>query len=115
MPSLIEVQTTVDNVESAQAMATALVGEHLAACAHVIGPVFSTWRWEGGLETSTEWLVVAKTRASLLRDVTEAISELHGYEIPEILALPIVGGHEAYMQWVEDSTHERGWTPSGDI
>lgn len=98
----IQVVTTVGNPEDAAALAAALVERRLAACVQTVGPVTSTYRWEGKIETSQEWQLVIKSRADLFPALRDAIAELHSYEVPEILALPILSGGESYLDWMRE-------------
>jgi periplasmic divalent cation tolerance protein len=97
----IQVMTTVDDAEGAQRIADALVGARLAACVQVVGPIASTYWWQGEISSAQEWLCLAKTRADLYPQVEAAIREAHSYDIPEILALPVVAGSDAYLGWVD--------------
>lgn len=100
----IQVQTSVASREEADRIATAVVERRLAACAQVIGPIASTYRWHGAVEQADEWLVVIKTRADAYDALETAIRELHSYETPEIIATPIVAGSHDYVQWIIEST-----------
>lgn len=100
MTEFIQISTTTENQEQAQAIATALVERRLAACVQVSGPVQSVYRWQGAVERADEWLCTVKTRAALFPQVEAAIRELHSYECPEIIAVPIVAGSEAYLKWL---------------
>ncbi len=97
------VLTTVGAREEASKIARALVERQLAACVNVVGPIESVYRWKGKIETSGEWLLVVKTTKEALDEVEEAIQELHSYELPEFLVLPIEGGSEEYLEWIADS------------
>ena len=79
----------------------ALVNERLAACVNVIGEVRSFCRWDGGVEEDAEILLVAKARAERSMELAARVQELHPYDLPEILELPVVGGSEGYLKWVE--------------
>ena len=81
-------------------MRQALVTRRLAACVQVGGPVTSTYFWQGNLESSQEWLCVIKTAESRFAEVEAAIRELHSYELPEIVAVPIVAASQAYLDWL---------------
>ena len=96
--------TTAGTREEAQALAAVLLDGRLAACVQVVGPVESRYRWEGRLETATEWLLVVKTTAGRYDEVEAAIRAAHSYDVPEILAVPVVGGSEAYLRWVQEET-----------
>jgi periplasmic divalent cation tolerance protein len=100
MTDFIQVSTTTETKQAAQEIAAALVEQRLAACVQVSGPVESVYRWQGKVQQSQEWLCTAKTRASLLPQVEAAIRELHTYECPEIVAVPIADGSAAYLTWL---------------
>ena len=101
MSDYIQVVTTTGTRDDAQRIARALVEERLAACVQVAGPVASTYRWKGQIETSEEWQCWAKTRQSLYERVEQTIRRLHPYEVPEILALPILAGSASYLAWLD--------------
>ena len=101
MTAYIQVTTTTDNAQEAEEIARHLVQERLAACVQVSGPVTSTYWWEGKLEKGQEWLCVAKTRAELYNAVESAIHQVHSYEVPEILVLPVLTGSEDYLKWLD--------------
>jgi periplasmic divalent cation tolerance protein len=100
----LQVFTTVDDRDRAEGLARALVERQLVACVQIAGPVTSVYRWQGKVETSQEWLCILKTRQSLFAQVEAAIRELHTYEVPEIIAVPIVAGSAAYLAWIEQAT-----------
>ncbi len=104
MRAYIQVVTTTETQEGAQAIATALVEQRLAACVQIVGPVRSTFRWQGAVQTSDEWLCIAKTRQSLYDQVQQAIRRLHTYDTPEIIATPIVEGSADYLDWLGSET-----------
>jgi len=101
MANYIEVVTTTERKEDAERIARALVEARLAACVQIRGPITSTYRWKGAIETAEEWQCVAKSRADLFAQIDEAIRGIHPYEVPEILALPITAGSTAYLKWLE--------------
>ncbi|HEU5169651.1 MAG TPA: divalent-cation tolerance protein CutA [Gemmatimonadales bacterium] len=103
MADCCQVTTTVDTRETAERIATALVEERLAACAQVAGPIASTYRWRGAVEHATEWHCHLKTTRARVPALEARVRELHPYDVPEIIALPIVAGHPAYLAWIEDS------------
>ena len=92
MTTAIQVVTTIDTEEGATRLARTLVERRLAACVQVAGPVASVYRWQGRVEEAREWQCLIKTRADLFDAVAAAIRALHAYELPEIIALPIVAG-----------------------
>ncbi len=102
MSDYIQIVTTAGTRDDAQRIARALVEGRLAACVQVVGPVTSTYRWKGQIETGEEWQCWAKTRQSLYERVEQAIRRLHPYEVPEILALPVLAGNAAYLSWLDE-------------
>lgn len=99
------VLTTCPDAELAQAIARTLVEERLAACVNVLPPVQSVYRWEGQIESASEYLLLAKIKSSDYPAVEKRICELHSYEVPEVIALPIVAGWPAYLAWLADPDH----------
>ena len=100
MTNYIEVVTTTEGKEDAERIARALVEARLAACVQVVGPITSTYRWKGTIETAEEWQCAAKSREDLFAEIDETIRGMHPYEVPEILALPITAGSSAYLEWL---------------
>ncbi len=100
---MILVLTTVPD-DRAEALSRALVTERLAACASAVPGVRSTYFWQGKLEVSPETLVLLKTRDDLAQALAARIRELHPYEVPEILILPVRDGNPAYSDWVAKET-----------
>jgi periplasmic divalent cation tolerance protein len=100
------VLTTAGSEEVAARLAEALVSRRLAACVNVVPGVVSTYRWEGKVATDPERLLVIKTTTARLGEVEATIRELHDYEVPEVLVLPVLGGSEAYLGWIDASTAE---------
>jgi periplasmic divalent cation tolerance protein len=86
--------------ETAGTIAGRLVEERLAACVHVTAAGSSIYRWEGSVEKARELLLVIKARADRLDELASRIAELHPYEVPEVLALPVAGGLAPYLDWV---------------
>ncbi|OGS36382.1 MAG: hypothetical protein A2293_16805 [Elusimicrobia bacterium RIFOXYB2_FULL_49_7] len=94
---------TASNDAEAGNIASSLVAEKLAACANIIRGVSSTYRWKGKIETADEVLIIAKSKTALVEKIIERVRQLHSYEVPEIIALPIESGNKAYLQWIEES------------
>jgi periplasmic divalent cation tolerance protein len=101
MGPYLHVTTAVDSAAAAERIASALVDERLVACAQVVGPVRSTYRWRGTVERADEWLCHLKTTADRWPDVEARVRALHSYETPEIVAVPIVAGSAAYLAWID--------------
>lgn len=102
MGDYIQVITTAGRKEDAEAIARSLVERRLAACVQILGPITSTYRWEGKIETSREWQCCIKSRGELYDRIEAAIRELHPYEVPEILAVEIAAGSRSYLAWVDE-------------
>lgn len=103
MTGYLQVTTAAGSEQEAERISAALVERRLAACAQVVGPVSSRYRWQGEVEHEREWLCLAKTDASRYEEVEAAIRELHSYEEPEIVATPIVAGSAGYLGWLSES------------
>ena len=101
---VVSLYVTVPTAEVAATIARALVEERLAACVNVLGPVRSIYRWQGAVHDDPEVAFLAKTRAALVEAATARIKSLHPYECPCIVALPVVGGHPAFLDWVRTET-----------
>ena len=101
MTDKIVVLSTCDSEEQAERVARALVEQRLAACVNILPGVRSIYRWKGQVEDASEWLLVMKSRRGLMDQLRAAISKIHTYEIPELLALPVVEGAENYLAWLD--------------
>ena len=95
--------TTTDQPGEAEKLAKQLVQKQLAACVQVF-PITSTYRWEDGLVTEPEWMLIIKTRSELYQKIEEFLLEKHSYETPEILQIPISQGSENYLAWLKTNT-----------
>ncbi|MCD0451064.1 divalent-cation tolerance protein CutA [Actinocorallia sp. API 0066] len=100
----VQVTTSTDERAEAGELAEAAVAERLAACAQVVGPITSTYWWEGEIETAQEYQVVFKTTADRFEQLARLIAERHSYETPEIIATAIAAGSAEYLTWVSDQT-----------
>jgi len=100
MTDCIQVFTTTPSEEEAARIAGMLVEERLAACVQVLGPITSTYRWQGAIETSREWLCTAKTTKGLYPEVEQAIRRAHSYQVPEILSVEVAAGSADYLGWL---------------
>ena len=107
MSRYIQVMTTVDRKEEADAIARQLVDEGLAACVQVAGPVESTYRWKGTIETTEEWQCFIKTEQHHWDSLEKRIKEIHPYELPEIISLPIQNGSMEYLDWLGEQVKTR--------
>ena len=100
----VVVLVTASSAEEAVNIASALVEEHLAACANVVGPIRSIYRWKEAVEDAEEQLLVIKARASDFAALETRVRELHSYELPEVIALPLRNGSASYLEWLAEAT-----------
>ncbi len=100
MQPYLQVTTALGSRQEAEQLAARLVEERLAACAQVAGPVASTYRWQGKVETAEEWYCHCKTTAEAWPALERRIRALHPYEVPEIIALPLEAGSADYLKWI---------------
>jgi periplasmic divalent cation tolerance protein len=103
MTGCCQVTTTLPDQAAADNLATRMVQERLAACGQVVGPLSSTYWWEGKIERATEWYCYLKTTVDRLSALEVRIRELHPYRVPEIIAVPIMQGNSAYLDWIRDA------------
>jgi periplasmic divalent cation tolerance protein len=105
--SYLQVTTTTDSEAEAQSLATIAVENRLAACAQVLSPIRSVYWWEGKMESAQEWVVLLKTTAARVDQLIQRLRSEHSYDTPEIVAVPIVAGHPAYLKWIAEETREQ--------
>ncbi len=98
------VLTTAGSETQANEIAETLVGRRLAACVNIVGPICSVFRWEGEIQTEEERLLVIKSRTTSFQEIEKAILEVHSYECPEIIQLPIHAGFKHYLAWLGAET-----------
>lgn len=91
--------------EEAEHLAHALVTEMLAACVNIVPGVTSVYRWQDKIQQDQEWLLIVKTEREALDNLVHRVQALHSYEVPEIIALPVVGGSETYLRWISREVH----------
>ena len=104
MDETLLVLTNLPHRDAAVTLAEALVGRRLAACVNVLAECTSIYRWKGAVENAREVPVLIKSRSALYDELEAAIKELHPYEVPEIIALPVVRGLVEYLAWVGEGT-----------
>ena len=100
MTNNIVILVTAGSESEAETIAKALVEERLAACVNILNPLRSIYRWEGKVVDDHEWLLVIKTQNERFAAVEEKIKALHSYQLPEIIALPILKGSTPYLHWL---------------
>ena len=99
--SFIIVVMTAPNKQEAVSIVRALLEEKLIACANILDPVHSLFWWKGKIEEEKEVLVLMKSQKALFKKLSKRVTELHSYDVPEILALPIVEGSQSYIDWMK--------------
>jgi periplasmic divalent cation tolerance protein len=102
----VQVTTTTDSRGEAAELARSAVAERLAACAQLVGPIASTYWWEGAIESAEEWMVLFKTTADRFDELASLITEVHSYDSPEIIATPISAGSLDYLAWIAEQTEQ---------
>jgi uncharacterized protein involved in tolerance to divalent cations len=104
MTDYILVFITASSEKEGEKIAGALVKERLAACVNVLGGIKSTFRWKGQISVEDEVLLIVKTKDKLFQKLKKRVAELHSYDVPEILAIPILAGFEKYLSWIGEET-----------
>ncbi|NAS25093.1 divalent cation tolerance protein CutA [Herbidospora sp. NEAU-GS84] len=105
MSDHIEVRVTAGSPEEADRLAGTVVGRRLAACAQIVGPIASVYWWDGEVNRSQEWLVLFKTTAERFGDLSGCVREVHSYDVPEIIAVPVAMGTGDYLSWIDRETN----------
>jgi periplasmic divalent cation tolerance protein len=100
MSEELVVLVTVPSREQGEAIAGAIVGEALAACVNVVGPIRSIYRWQGEVCRDDEHLLIVKTTAARYDALEARVRAIHPYELPEVIALPIERGSAPYLEWL---------------
>jgi len=98
------VYTTIDNIQDARRIAKTLVEEQLVACVNIIPNIESFYKWKGKIEEDNELVLIAKTVDDNIKKTISRIKELHSYELPDIIVLPIVGGLKEYLDYIVNET-----------
>ena len=103
-PVFVMAVTTVPSVDVGRALVRALVERRLVACGNILPGATSIYRWKGAIEESAEAVVLLKTRAERWDALKAALPSLHPYEVPELILVPIIGGHQPYLDWLAAET-----------
>jgi len=103
MSPYVVVIVTVAKREEAVKIVRSLLEEKLIACANIVGPISSIFWWEGKIDEASEFLVFMKSHGNHFERLSEKVAEIHSYEVPEIIALPIIKGAPSYLEWLSDS------------
>ncbi|MEO3875697.1 divalent-cation tolerance protein CutA [Nonomuraea sp. B12E4] len=109
MAEFVEVHVTVPDRDVAERIAAAVVAQRLAAAAQLVAPITSVFWWGGEINRADEWLLFMKTTAERFDELAAAIRERHPYEVPQIIAVPLVAGTADYLEWIRRET-----TPESD-
>ena len=104
MTDKIMVIITASSAEESENIVKVLLNEKLIACGNITYKVNSHYWWQGSKQNESEYLIFCKSKASLLDKIVEQVKAIHSYDVPEIIAMPIVGGNEDYLNWIESET-----------
>ncbi len=104
MFQFIQITTTSDQKETLEKIAAQLLAEKMAACIQIMGPIESHYHWDGQCQMTKEWICHIKTHRSKFDLVEQSIQQIHHYDEPEVVALPIVQGSQGYLQWLATET-----------
>jgi len=102
----IVIFVTTSSEPEAHKIAELLLSRRKAACVNIVPKVESSFWWQGKLDSAQESLLVIKTKASLLSEIVDLVKASHSYEVPEIIALPIIGGNVDYLKWIGDEARK---------
>lgn len=106
MTNYIQVITTTESKDDAQKIAEHILNKRLAGCVQILGPITSSYWWEGKIEQAEEWQCLIKSKANIYEQLEQAIREVHSYDVPEILATPIFSGSKSYLEWLDSEIGE---------
>lgn len=104
MTDYIVVYVTTSSVDEAKKIGRELVEERLVACSNIVSPIDSIYRWQGKICEDREALMILKSKKNLFKQIEKKVKELHSYDVPEIIAIPIIEGSEKYLSWLRDET-----------
>lgn len=99
----IVVLVTVPNKKEAQRIARALLKNKLVACVNIVPKIESHFWWQAKIDSVSEALLIIKSQKSKLNKIIKLVKSIHSYEVPEIIALPIIGGNKSYLEWLDES------------
>ncbi len=100
VPVVILITASID--EEAEKIANRLLTQRIAACVNIIPKVRSLFWWKGELDSADEAVLIVKSKASLVDEIVSLVKEAHSYEVPEVIALPVIGGNPDYLSWMSD-------------
>ena len=102
----IMVFVTTTSKSEAEKISQNLLDERLIACANIIGPMASHFHWKGKVEQAEEFLIIMKSRSDLFELLSNLVARVHSYEVPEIVAIPIIAGSKSYLAWIDEALRE---------
>jgi periplasmic divalent cation tolerance protein len=109
-PEYIVVLITVEDAEEAEHIAELLLEQRMAACVNIIPGINSSFWWEGKIDKARESLLIIKTEVTRLQEIIHSVKTVHSNTVPEIIALPIIGGNQDYLDWIDNEVSETGET-----
>ncbi|KHE91558.1 MAG: divalent-cation tolerance protein CutA [Candidatus Scalindua rubra] len=104
MPNHIVIYITAGSISEAKKIGRALVEEKLVACSNIISPIRSIYSWQGKVCDDKEVLMILKSRQKLFKQIVKRVEKLHSYDVPEIIAMPIIDGSRKYLSWLNEET-----------
>ena len=104
MPDHIVIYITTGSISEAKKIGQSLVEEKLVACSNIISPIHSIYKWQGKMCDDKEAMLMMKTKKKLFKQIVKRVEELHSYDVPEIIAIPIIEGSSKYMSWIDEET-----------
>ena len=104
MSNYIVIYITTGSINEAKKIGRTLVEEKLVACSNIISPIRSIYSWQGEICDDKEALMVLKTRKTLFKQIVNRVEDLHSYDVPEIIAMPIIEGSTKYLSWINEET-----------
>lgn len=107
MLKYIQITTTVSKLKNAKEISDRILNEKLASCVQITGPIKSIYWWKNKIEKKEEWLCIIKTKKKLFKIIEKFIKNIHAYEIPEIIATPIINGSMEYLNWIDNEVKNK--------
>lgn len=107
MDDLIIIFMTASSPEEAKLISNTLLEEKLIACSNTLSDMKSTFWWKGKIQNENEVLIIAKSQKSHLNNIISTVKSLHSYDVPEIIAIPIIGGNPDYLDWLSEETNSQ--------
>ncbi len=104
MSNYIIIYVTTGSINEAKKIGRVLVEEKLVACSNIISPIRSIYSWQGKICDDKEALMIMKTKKKLFKQIVERVETLHSYDVPEIIAMPIIEGSNKYLSWLDEET-----------